>query len=646
MNLVSPSSFGRRRLLSAFLVVLALAPALCLVATPPVQAVSSSSYIVTMRNAKDAQLFRQRMNSSGTVVTEVLDSVFNGVIANLTATQVTALRRDPRVVRIEANQVVQASEIPPSWGLDRVDQRTLPLDSSFVVDPRWGQGVTAYIVDTGINLGHSDFVGRLLAGHDVVTPGGSGEDCNGHGTHVAGTVAGATHGFARAARLVPVRVLDCFGEGTTAGVISGIDWVIEHHQSGVPAVLNMSLGGSFSPSLNAAVDRAVADGITVVVAAGNENSDACRRSPASASSALTVGSTTSADQRSSFSNFGACLDLFAPGSSITSAWVGGATSTNTISGTSMASPHVAGAVAAYLSVWPASSPTEVTNGLVGASTRGVVTNAGPASPNGLLYVDSAWVPGSSPSPPTNPGPLPTAPPTAPPTTAPVVTPPPPTAPTIPITRPTAPPTTRPQPTTTIRLPSRPATPNIDSVVAGDREVTVSASLYSFSGLNDTTITFTSSPSGRSCTVSVSGSRNNSCVVTGLTNGTQYTFTAYAENAGGRSSTSSWSDPVAPFDSNRTPATPSNPAATPDRFSRTTVRLTWSPPRDNGAMIAEYRVEYRRNNSYGGSQSRIATNSYDLRYQSRGNLITFRVRACNTRGSCSSWSEWSNVAVVG
>jgi len=404
-------------LLSAFLVVLALAPALCLVATPPVQAVSSSSYIVTMRNAKDAQLFRQRMNSSGTVVTEVLDSVFNGVIANLTATQVTALRRDPRVVRIEANQVVQASEIPPSWGLDRVDQRTLPLDSSFVVDPRWGQGVTAYIVDTGINLGHSDFVGRLLAGHDVVTPGGSGEDCNGHGTHVAGTVAGATHGFARAARLVPVRVLDCFGEGTTAGVISGIDWVIEHHQSGVPAVLNMSLGGSFSPSLNAAVDRAVADGITVVVAAGNENSDACRRSPASASSALTVGSTTSADQRSSFSNFGACLDLFAPGSSITSAWVGGATSTNTISGTSMASPHVAGAVAAYLSVWPASSPTEVTNGLVGASTRGVVTNAGPASPNGLLYVDSAWVPGSSPSPPTNPGPLPTAPPTAPSTSA-------------------------------------------------------------------------------------------------------------------------------------------------------------------------------------------------------------------------------------
>ena len=599
-----------------------------------------------MRNAKDAQLFRQRMNSSGTVVTEVLDSVFNGVIANLTATQVTALRRDPRVVRIEANQVVQASEIPPSWGLDRVDQRTLPLDSSFVVDPRWGQGVTAYIVDTGINLGHSDFMGRLLAGHDVVTPGGSGEDCNGHGTHVAGTVAGGTHGIARAARLVPVRVLDCFGEGTTAGVISGIDWVIEHHYSGTPAVLNMSLGGSFSPSLNAAVDRAVADGITVVVAAGNENSDACRRSPASAASAVTVGSTTNADQRSSFSNFGVCLDVFAPGSSITSAWMGGPTSTNTISGTSMASPHVAGAAAAYLSVWPASSPTEVTNGLVGVSTRGVVTNAGPASPNGLLYVDPSWAPGNATNPPTNPGPLPSAPPTTPVPTTPVVIPPPPTVPRTPITRPTAPPTTRPQPTTTVRLPSRPATPTIDGVVAGDREVTVSASLASFSGINDTTITFTSSPSGRTCTVSVSGSRNNSCVVTGLSNGTQYTFTAYTENAGGRSSTSSWSDPVTPFDSNRTPATPSNPAATPDRFSRTTVRLTWSPPRDNGAMIAEYRIEYRRNNSYGGSQSRIATNSYDLRYQSRGNLITFRVRACNTRGSCSSWSEWSNVAVVG
>jgi subtilisin family serine protease len=610
------------------------------------RAVNATSYIVTLRSANDAQLFRNRMMAGGGVVTEVLDSVFNGVIVDLTPMHVTQLRRDPRVLRIEANKVVRTSEVPPSWGLDRIDQRVLPLDSSFAVDPRWGQGVTAYIVDTGISLTHSDFSGRLLPGHDVITAGGNADDCNGHGTHVAGTVAGSTFGVARAARLVPVRVLDCLGGGTTAGVISGIDWVIEHHQAGVPAVLNMSLGGTHSVSLNAAVDRAVADGITVVVAAGNENSDACRRSPASASSAITVGSVTSADQRSSFSNFGACLDLFAPGSSITSAWVGGPASSNTISGTSMAAPHVAGVAAAYLSAWPTSAPTEVAGGLVAASTRGTITNVGPASPNGLLYVDSTWVPGAAPTPPNNPEPLPTAPPTAPPPTRPVVTPPPPTAPTVPITRPTIPPTTRPSPTTTLRPPNRPSTPDIDSVVAGNREVTVSASLTGYNRQNYATITFTSSPSGRTCTVSVTDSRNNSCTVTGLTNGAAYSFTAVAENAGGRSGTSRPSNSVVPFDENRTPGEPTNPAAAPDRFSRTTVRLTWSPPRDNGASIAEYRIEYRRNDRFGGTENRITSNSYELRLQTRGNVITFRVRACNARGSCSTWSDWSNPAIVG
>lgn len=627
---------------SSIVALLPIAP----VAAAPANGPATASYIVTMRTARDAQAFRDRMNGSGGVVTEVLDSVFNGVIANLSTSQVSQLRRDPRVMRIEANKVVRTAETPPSWGLDRVDQRSLPLDAAFAVDARWGGGVTVYIVDTGINLGHAEFAGRLLSGHDVVNIGGNADDCNGHGTHVAGTVAGATHGVARAARLVPVRVLDCLGGGTTAGVISGIDWVIEHHQAGVPAVLNMSLGGTHSPSLNAAVDRAVADGITVVVAAGNENSDACRRSPASATSAITVGSTTNNDQRSSFSNFGSCLDLFAPGSSITSAWIGGSQATNTISGTSMAAPHVAGVVAAYLSVWASSSPVDVANGVLAASTRGVVGNAGPGSPNGMAHVDPAWTPGNAPVPPTNPDPLPTAPPTAPPTTRPVVTPPPPTAPTIPITRPTLPPTTRPQPTTTVRPPSRPSSPSIDSVTPGNREVTVSASLFGHSGQHYTTITFTSSPGGRSCTTTVSGSRNNSCTVTGLTNGTAYTFTAVAENAGGRSSSSQRSAEVVPFDENRTPGTPTNPSAAPDRFSRTTVRFTWTPPRDNGAMIAEYRVEHRRNGSFGGNESRIATNSYDLRFQTRGHLITFRVRACNSRGSCSSWSEWSNAAVVG
>lgn len=612
----------------------------------PARAAPAISYIVTLRTASDVQMFRNRITSSGGVVTEVLDSVFNGLITDLTSTQVIQLRRDPRVVRIEANKVVQMADVPPSWGLDRIDQRALPLDSSVTVHPDWGRGVTVYVVDTGINFAHSEFGGRVLPGFDVVNVGGTADDCNGHGTHVAATVAGTTFGLARAARLVPVRVLDCLGNGTTAGVISGIDWIIEHHQAGTPAVLNMSLGGTYSASMNSAVDRAVADGITVVVAAGNENSDACRRSPASTTSAITVGSTTNTDQRSSFSNFGACLDLFAPGSSITSAWIGGSQSTNTLSGTSMASPHVAGVAAVYLSVWTSSTPTEVANGLIAAATRGVVSNAGASSPNGLVYVDSTWVPGGTPSPPVNLEPLPSSPPTASPTTSPVVTPPPPTAPTIPIPRPTRAPTTTQPPTTTSRPPSRPATPSIDTVEAGNRQVTLWASLPSFSGQNATTITFTASPTGRTCTVSVSSARNNTCTVSGLTNGTSYTFTATAENAGGRSGTSRSSDPVVPFDEYRTPNAPTNPVAAPHRYSNTTVTFTWTAPRDNGAVVDEYRVEYRRNNSYGGSESNISTTSYDLRYRTRGDLISFRVRACNSRGSCSSWSSWSNAAVVG
>ena len=216
---------GRRvsALVSLGIVVLSVASALSLSTAPPASASARSSYIVTLRTANDAQLFRTRMNSSGGVVTEVLDSVFNGVIADLTAAQVVQMRRDPRVVRIESNKVVRTAELPPSWGLDRVDQRALPLDSSFSIDARWGGGVTVYIVDTGINLGHSEFSGRLLPGHDVLTIGGNGDDCNGHGTHVAGTVAGATYGIARSARLVPVRVLDCLGGGgvTTGRVDTG-----------------------------------------------------------------------------------------------------------------------------------------------------------------------------------------------------------------------------------------------------------------------------------------------------------------------------------------------------------------------------------------------------------------------------------------
>jgi serine protease len=244
--------------------------------------------------------------------------------------------------------------------------------------------VHAYIVDTGVLLTHNEFSGRMGNGFDAVTSGGNANDCHGHGTHVAGTVGGTTYGVAKGVTIHPVRVLGCTGSGTNAGVIAGMDWVAQNRV--LPAVANMSLGGGASQATDDAVARMTAAGVTVVVAAGNDNaSDACTKSPARAPSAITVGSTTSTDARSSFSNVGTCLDIFAPGSSITSAWFTSPTATNTISGTSMASPHVAGGAALYLATNPTATPAQVTQALTSSATPGIVTDARTGSPNLLLY---------------------------------------------------------------------------------------------------------------------------------------------------------------------------------------------------------------------------------------------------------------------
>lgn len=312
-----------------------------------------------------------------------LANVFKGSIVDLEPAALQALMASGKVAWAEADQRVMASatqDVSQLWGLDRIDQRTLPLNGKYSYDSD-GAGVTAYVVDTGILPTHVDFSSRVRAGYDAF--GGSTIDCNGHGTHVAGTVGGTTYGVAKAVSLVAVRVLDCAGSGSSSSVVAGIDWAIADHASG-PAVLNMSLGGGFSSALNSAVDRAVADGITVVVAAGNSNADACSTSPASTASALTVGATTSSDSRASYSNFGSCLDLFAPGSGITSAYYSGNNATATLSGTSMASPHVAGAAARYLGLNPTASPASVSAAVVAQATSAVVAGAGTGSPNLLL----------------------------------------------------------------------------------------------------------------------------------------------------------------------------------------------------------------------------------------------------------------------
>jgi subtilisin family serine protease len=363
---------GRTRVWLAVTVVAALVA----VSAPAVSAAGDRAYIVVLKGAASGAVNTARDHGKrhGVPVTHVYGNALQGYAARLDLADVQSLRADSSVAMVVPDGIASIDETQTgaTWGLDRIDQRKLPLSGTFTYT-NTGAGVTAYVIDTGVRVSHTDFGGRARSGWDFVEDDAVANDCNGHGTHVAGTVGGATHGVAKGVELVAVRVLDCAGFGLWSDIIAGIDFVTADHQAGEPAVANMSLGGGANLAVDLAVKNSIADGVAYAVAAGNANLPACMFSPARVPEAMTSGASTATDAKASFSNWGSCMDWFAPGQSITSTWSTGDSAINTISGTSMASPHTAGVAALYLQSHPAATPATVHKTLASTATPRRIT---------------------------------------------------------------------------------------------------------------------------------------------------------------------------------------------------------------------------------------------------------------------------------
>ena len=396
-----------RRTLTGALAVLFLFS--WLFAARPAEAAPSTRYIVTISSGSGSvagSLALLLRAAGGGRVVQTYEHALQGGVVEMSPAVATVLGALPGVLAIEPDGLMTLSVTnqtsPPSYGINRIDQRNLPLDSLYAYTST-GSGVKAYIIDTGIRATHSAFGGRAIAGKNTIDGTPSTQDCNGHGTHVAGTVGGSTFGVAKGVTLVAVRVFGCGNSTPTSAIVAGVDWVTGNHQAGQPAVANMSLGGGASSALDTAVRRMIADGVTTAIASGNDGANGCSSSsPGRVAEGITTGATDSGDNRASFSNYGSCVDLHAPGVSIVSSWNTSDTASASLSGTSMAAPHVTGAAARYLQLNAGASPAQVQTALVANSTPGVVKGIKTScsfmdqlfgscgtlgTPNRLLYVD-------------------------------------------------------------------------------------------------------------------------------------------------------------------------------------------------------------------------------------------------------------------
>jgi len=406
------------KLASAISIAAAVVQAATLLFTPPAFAQTANGpatypysqsrpipgrYIVVFKSTVGAPAAAAAsiVQSSGGQLHHTYSGALKGFAASLPEAALPGIRNNPNVQFVEQDQTVSLSQVQDqaTWGLDRIDQADRPLDTQYHFNGT-GAGVNAFIIDTGLRSDHVEFTGRAKPGYTVINDGNGTGDCHGHGTHVSGIVGGTTYGVAKGVNLIPVRVFDCTGSGPWSNVIAGIDWVANSTQR--PAVANISIGGSGSSAVDSAVAGAVAKGVTMVVAAGNNNLDACNYSPARAPSAITVGATTSNDVRGIYSNFGSCVDLFAPGSGIVSASNLDTISSKVMSGTSMASPHVAGVAALTLQANPAASPAAIADYVVSTATTNRLTasSLGAGSPNLLLYAlgNGSGTPAPAPAP--------------------------------------------------------------------------------------------------------------------------------------------------------------------------------------------------------------------------------------------------------